>query len=99
MVYIGSMSVSNRTIITGNLTNHPLEAKQGIKKLYCGLGGFGNCTHPFDTVYKNMHALKGRRIAIILADGVWSYLKAAKKAAKRCIQDGIEIIAIGFGRC
>ena len=96
-VYIGSMSVSNRTIITGNLTNHPLEAKQGIKKLYCGLGGFGNCTHPFDTVYKNMHALKGRRIAIILADGVWSYLEAAKKAAKRCIQDGIEIIAIGFG--
>ena len=39
----------------------------------------------------------GRKIAIVLADGVWSHKETAVKAAQVCHRKEISVIGIGFG--
>ncbi|WP_272819417.1 VWA domain-containing protein [Scytonema hofmannii] len=69
----------------------------GIDNLQIGRTGIGNSAHPFDEIFQHLDRAKGLRYPIVLTDGVWSDQVKAIRAAKRCHQAGIEIIAVGFG--
>jgi len=96
-VSIGIMAVADSTIITSELSKNMNNAIEGINKLQCELAGIANRAHPFDVLYSKMSHLEGKKIAIILADGIWDNPDIAKRAAQKCISSGIDIIAIGFG--
>ena len=64
------------------------------------LAGGGNSAHPFDdckalltlSPYRN-----GKKVILVLADGVWNNQSLAIQKAKECHSAGIEVNAIGFG--
>jgi molecular chaperone DnaK len=70
---------------------------RAINGLVCGSTGGGNATDPFDEVHGLLRKREGSRYAVVLADGVWYNQAAAVQRARRCHQDGIEVVAIGFG--
>jgi hypothetical protein len=62
--------------------------------------GGGNSAHPFD----NCKALltsspyqNGKKVILVLADGVWNNQPLAIQKAKECHCEEIDVIAIGFG--
>ncbi len=57
----------------------------------------GNQADPFDEILALLEREEGRRYAIVLTDGVWCHQKKAIEKAKKCHQNNIDIIAIGFG--
>lgn len=59
--------------------------------------GAGNSTHPFDELQSLFKSPQGRSIAVVLADGEWSYQAQAIERAKACHAANIDVIAIGFG--
>ena len=62
-----------------------------------GTVGWGNSTHPFNDALQLLKGQDDPRFIIVLADGVWSYQDKAIQSAKKCAEEGIEVIAIGFG--
>ena len=95
--YFGVIAVSDRSEIVCNLTNDGDECIRKINSINCGQTGYGNATHPFETIMQMLSQEDGRLFAVILADGVWSYQEAAVAAAHKCNTEGIETAAIGFG--
>jgi len=73
------------------------ELMTSIRRWAIGAVGYGNGTHPFNDAYQLFAKVKGRKILVVLTDGVWSHQSAAESAAKKCHEANIEIIAIGFG--
>jgi molecular chaperone DnaK len=57
----------------------------------------GTTAHPLDTIFNNLNDVKGSRYGVILTDGEWFCNNDPIRAAKRCHEAGIDIIAIGFG--
>ena len=94
---IGLMAVSDSTHVDQAATQNANEITRAIRHMHAGSTGGGNSGHPFDEIYNRLQQLQGLRIAIVLADGVWSNQSLAIKRAKRCHEAGIQIIAIGFG--
>jgi molecular chaperone DnaK (HSP70)/uncharacterized protein YegL len=81
-----------------------LAACQNARQIQAAIGGLtvgetGGCNgaDPFDEVQSRLGGLEGRRIAVVLADGVWNDQRRAVKRAKACHAQGIDVIAIGFG--
>ncbi|MHC1690660.1 MAG: Hsp70 family protein [Bacteroidales bacterium] len=84
------------------------ELTQNAKKLISGVNnwsdlmdkgtvGYGNSTHPFDEALKMLKEQDDPKFIVVLTDGCWSYQDRAIQSAKKCAEDGIEVIAIGFG--
>jgi len=84
------------------------ELTQNAKKLISGVNnwsdlmdkgtvGYGNATHPFDEALKMLKGQDDPKFIVVLTDGCWSYQDRAIQSAKKCAEDGIEVIAIGFG--
>lgn len=70
---------------------------QAITSIEVGMTGHGNSAHPFDDIRRWLGKVSGRRIAIVLADGVWDNQDTAVSRAQECHKEGIDIVAIGFG--
>jgi molecular chaperone DnaK len=84
-----------KTDIQGSQNNKALS--KAIHSWKIGDVGGGNAAHPFDEALSFLKNEKGRRLLVVLTDGVWYDQPTAIKAAKKCHQAGIEVIALGFG--
>jgi molecular chaperone DnaK (HSP70) len=94
---IGLIAFSDRVNVARSATNNATEIDRAIGGLRVGSTGYGNATHPFDTLHQLLSGGPQRRFGVVLADGVWSAQDRAVKRARRCHADGIEIVAVGFG--
>jgi hypothetical protein len=74
------------------------EIAAAIENLRIGRTGIANAGHPFDHLLSMLKDRAGKRYGVVLADGVWSYQDRAVERARRCHDEAIDIIAIGFGR-
>jgi molecular chaperone DnaK (HSP70) len=61
-----------------------------------GYYGYGNTAEPF-SISKTSLRNGDVRYLIVLTDGIWVHQKKAISASKECQQDGIEVMALGFG--
>lgn len=96
-VQIGVIAVSDRSEIVQQLTEDRSQCKMAIKSITCGMTGYGNETHPFEDIKRMLSGESGRKLSIVLADGVWSNQQRAVVAAKSCHKKEIDITGIGFG--
>ncbi len=71
--------------------------EKALAGLSAGQTGYGNDGDPFNEISQLMRGVKGKKVALVLADGVWSHQKRAIAAAKTCHQQQIDVVAIGFG--
>lgn len=94
---IGVMVVADsvRTVLSACQDGRQIVA--AINGLEIGMVGYCNAAHPFDEALSRLKGVKDPRYVIALADGVWENQAAAITAARICHQQGIDIIAIGFG--
>jgi molecular chaperone DnaK (HSP70) len=98
---IALMPFADSVKVNQDLTGDANRLQKGIKdwkRMFDDdtVGG-ANAAHPFD---KTLSVLKGQddpRFVIVLTDGQWQCQNEAIAAAKKCKEEGIEIIAIGFG--
>lgn len=95
---VGLLSFSDRISVDQRATHSNDDFERAVGHLAIGQTGFGNLAHPFNQLRELLGDIAGRRCAVVLADGVWVGQKRAIEAAKRCHADGIEIIAVGFGK-
>lgn len=95
--FFGVIAVSDYSQIVCELTNDGDECIDKINSIQYGQTGYGNVGHPFDTIKEMLSQSDGLLFSVVLADGVWSCQEEAIKAANRCNENEIEIIAIGFG--
>lgn len=96
-VEIGAIAVSDRSKIVQPLTGNLRKCKASIRSIECCMTGVCNDGHPFDDVKKMMSHIRGKRLAIILADGMWSHQNVAVEAARSCHRQDIDVVGIGFG--
>jgi len=99
IVEIGIGVVADRTAILVEPTKNYRKVRRAIDDVdvnVAGAGG-GNQGQPFDDVSRVMSRRAGARTALVLADGVWSNQPHAVTRAKACHDQGIDIVAIGFG--
>lgn len=94
---IGVLAVSDRCQWFEHPTGDYDKCKAAIGSITCGVTGGANTGHPFKYILDEFSEIRGRRIAIVLADGVWSNQALAISVAKECHQAGIEVYGIGFG--
>jgi len=95
---VGLISFSDSVIVELQASQNATAISQAICGLRNGRTGIGNAGHPFDDLYDLLHGRGGRRYAVVLADGVWEKQPYVVTRAQRCHQDGVEVIAIGFGQ-
>jgi molecular chaperone DnaK len=95
---IGIIQFSDKVKVTVEACQNAKAISKGIDRLSMGTTGYSNRAHPFDVIYDELHDMDGNRYALVLADGVWLNQPKAIKAAARCQQAGIEIMAVGFGQ-
>ena len=94
---IALMAFADKTTINCALTqNTKLLIKEINNWKNIDVGG-GNDTDPFNKAFKIFEKIKSKKFLIVLTDGVWTNIDIAIKNAKKCANNGIEIIAIGFG--
>ena len=96
-VEIGAIAVSDRSQIVQPLTHKLDQCRASIRSITECMTGICNDGHPFADIKSMLSHVKGRKMAIVLADGMWSHQDAAIAAAKACHAKGIEITGIGFG--
>ncbi len=96
-VEIGVLAVSDRTCCVQALTTNMEKCKKETQSITCGLTGYCNAADPFDEIKNMLHGKKGKKIGIVLADGVWENQYDAVLRAKKCHKSEIDIIGIGFG--
>lgn len=94
---VGLISFSDKVHIDVQACQNVKKIERGIDGLSCGRTGYGNATDPFDEIRQELGDAPGRRFAIVLADGVWSYQGEAEKRAVACHELGIEVVGVGFG--
>lgn len=96
-VQIGAIAVSDISKIVQSLTSNLSKCKSSIRSITSCMTGVCNDGHPFDDIKAMLSREKGRKIGIVLADGMWSYQDQAVSAAHSCHRLGIDITGIGFG--
>lgn len=96
-VRIGAIAVSDTSKIVQSLTSNLGKCKSSIRSITSCMTGVCNDGHPFDDIRSMLSREKGRKIGIVLADGMWSYQDQAVSAAHSCHRLGIDITGIGFG--
>ena len=96
-VQIGAIAVSDTSEIVQPLTSNLSKCKSSIRSITSCMTGVCNDGQPFDDINSMLSGEKGRKIGIVLADGMWSYQDQAVSAAHSCHRLGIDITGIGFG--
>lgn len=100
--HISIMGFANKVRVTEPLSQDQSRLEAGIEQLQSLYDrtslGIGNNAEPFTESFKLLQPRVGVRYVIVLTDGVWYDQDHAIKMAKRCEREGMEIIAIGFGK-
>ncbi len=94
---VGIVSFSDRVDISLAATHNAADVERAIKRLTVGSTGLGNDTDPFAELRQLLSGTPGKRLGVVLADGVWYNQATAERRARECHKDGVEIIAVGFG--
>ncbi len=96
-VRIGIGVVSDASQIIQAPTDNFARCMRSIDSIRECQTGICNAADPFMDVDKHLGRARGKRIAVVLADGVWDHQSAAIQRAKDCHRKEINIIGIGFG--
>lgn len=91
---VGLISFDDSVTINQEATQNHKKILHAIQHLSIGGGTSGR---PFRDIFKQLHNMPGRRYAVVLTDGQWSYQHEEEQEAKRCHAAEIEVIAVGFG--
>jgi molecular chaperone DnaK len=94
---VGLIAFADRVKVACEAVRDAKQIRRAINSLSVGPVGGGNSGHPFDDARKELKGAAGTRFLVVLTDGVWADQEAAIRASKRCQEDGIQVIAIGFG--
>ncbi len=94
---IGLISVADHARIKLKACEKPERIRRAIAAMAIGEVGISNSAHPFDALLSVLDDVEGPRLAIVLADGIWSDQAGAIDRARACHAAGIEIVALGFG--
>jgi len=94
---IGLLAVADSVRVVQELCQDTKRMNEAIDSLEIGIVGGGNSGQPFTEARRLLKEKEGLRVLILLADGVWSYQETAIQEAKKCHEEKIEIVAIGFG--
>jgi len=93
---VSIVAVADDVAKVADLTDNEEDCINAIDTIQVGLGG-GNSGHPFTLIKEILENQEGKRCAIVLADGVWSYQDKAIAASKGCNVADIDTASIGFG--
>ena len=96
-VEIGVIAVSDSSKVVQPLTSNLHKCKTSIRSITECMTGVCNAGHPFNDIQSMLGSLDGKRLGIILADGMWENQSLAVSEAKSCHCMGIDITGIGFG--
>lgn len=96
-VEIAVLAVSDSCYIVQNLTSDYGKCKASIRSIECGMTGICNEAHPFGEIQFLLKGKEGKKLALVLADGMWDNQAEGVRAAKKCHGNGIDIVGIGFG--
>ncbi|MBR6337846.1 MAG: Hsp70 family protein [Ruminococcus sp.] len=94
---IGAMVVSDRTQVVCELTNDLAQCKEAVNDIKVCMTGLCNEADPFDEILNRLAVARGKKVGVVLADGVWAHRDKAVTRARRCAAMGINIIGMGFG--
>lgn len=94
---IGLIAFSDTVAVELLGSQNATEIGKAIDGLRVGRTGRGNAADPFDEIQSLLDAREGRRVGLVLADGIWQDQPLAARRARQCHDRGIDIIAIGFG--
>ena len=94
---IGIIAFSDESKIVCPVTSDWSACYTAIDSIRVGQTGGSNAGHPFSDIQNMLQQEKGRRFALVLADGVWLRQSKAIAASKQCNELGIETAAVGFG--
>ncbi|MDE5414057.1 Hsp70 family protein [Alkalihalobacterium chitinilyticum] len=97
----GLIGFSDRTLIVQDMISDPEALNDSIDRyslhFHQNDTGFGNLAEPFTDTVQLLKDKEGHKFLIVLTDGLWSNQTNAIKQAKACHDEGIEVIAVGFG--
>ena len=96
---VGLVAFSDAEKVLCPLTQNTKEISNSIKQIkkeYDKWGG-GTDAKPLDLCYQLLSSRESPRYIIVLTDGEWGKKKEAIQRKQICVQEEIDIIAIGFG--
>lgn len=96
-VRIGVIAFSDGSKIVQSLTDDFVSCKEAIRSIKVCMTGVENEGHPFEEIRYMLKGVQGKRIGIVLADGVWENQPRAVKESHKCHHMDIDIVGIGFG--
>jgi molecular chaperone DnaK (HSP70) len=94
---MGVVAFSDRVLTKLMASQNAGKIEKAIDGLTVCETGIDNAAHPFDEILQLLKNVKGRRFAVVLADGVWSRQELAVDRARACHREEIDVIAVGFG--
>lgn len=96
-VEIGVIAVSDTSKVVQPLTSNLVKCKTSIRSISECMTGVGNAGHPFNDIQTMLGRVRGKRLGIVLADGMWENQSLAVSEAYKCHRMDIDITGIGFG--
>ncbi len=96
-VEIALIAVSDYCETVQELTTNLILCKNSIRSIECCMTGVCNKAHPFDEIKRILLSKHGKKLALVLADGMWDDQLKAVQAARECHRVGIDVVGIGFG--
>lgn len=94
---VGLIAFADRVGITHDITQNAKKLYAAIDSWSIGSVGGGNSAHPFTDSLNMLKHAEGPTFLVVLTDGLWYAESVAIAGAKKCKQQDIEIIAVGFG--
>ncbi len=98
---VGLMVFADKVHMATKLCQNAKELERGIDNwkriMNDGKVGWGNAADPFTQSLDLLNDLDDPRFIVTLTDGVWNHQRKAIERAQKCLDNGIEIIAVGFG--
>ena len=91
---IGIIIFNNNSFVLTKAINNKNKLFKIIENIYCNGGTNAN---PFNKIYDLLKNIDNKKYAVVLTDGQWFRQEEAIRKAKQCHQEGIDIVAIGFG--
>ncbi|MCB0537706.1 MAG: Hsp70 family protein [Bacteroidetes bacterium] len=94
---VALLPFADSVMVNQDFTQATWNLEDGINNWSIGMVGGANDAEPFQKSLEMMKYEQGKKLVIVLTDGVWSYQNLAITNAEKCKQNNIEIRAIGFG--
>lgn len=94
---VALLPFADSVMVNQDFTQASWNLEKGINDWNIGMVGGANSAEPFEKALELLKYEEGKKLIILLTDGVWSYQERAIKNAQNCKFNNIEIRAIGFG--